>query len=1085
MKTLTRVRLINWHRFENETIDFSGSVLLSGENGAGKSTILDAIQFVITCSKANFNKAAHEKGARTLNSYIRCKTGREDRPYERQGSISSHIALEFSDDEKGYPFIVGAVMDSASEESEPNVNWYLMERCELGDDLFFTGRQVKSVSQFRSTNKGIRQTARTATEARAMMLSRFGRLDDKFFSLIPKALAFKPIHDIKEFVYSYVLDAKVLNIDALRQNVRSYQELERMLEDVRARIGELENIITRKEEVDNYLRIDCRHEYYLARVEQDLIAQEIESAKADKRQAAGRVRHYEHEKKRLARLRDGKEQTIRQLSAELASDSEYQTLMELSKRQAALEEAIETDNDAVRQLYSAASDAADRAEALLGDIPAEDAEKIMLRDYIKALRGLESMLDLTLIHVVVQTVMEYKSEHYRLTSDSLAETRIRLTEKENSLRELNGRIRQLEERKLDYRPEVLLLESKIREQLRSLGRSGDVRILCEQLEIVREPWRNAVEGYLNTQRFYLITEPEDFEIALSVYDQLRSRRMAYGVGLINTAKLAEYDEAPAGSLAECVSSANIWARRYANMVLGKVHCCDSYEDLKNHATAITRHCMKYQNHVASAIRPEIYNKPYIGSGAYKVQLEQALRDREALETEIKGLKDEAARLERLSDHLGQTEDIDVRYRLRDLESLREHEAQLTDCRDEIRTLKASKTMMHKQLRLDALESEKRVLDSQIEDAAKSLGAAEEKVRSATERIEAAEWRISEQEDTVRTLRAGLGDDAEECDKEYLRQTEDREYARYRQNYESARKGNTTRREKAVNLMAESMQVYNSKHDFGAAPTLDGYTEFYAEYEKLRNSRLLEYQDKVERARAAAEAEFREQFLARLQENIKQAQNEFRELNKALRDIRFSGEQYEFRFEARKSLKKFYDMIMDDFNVLGGGTLFSGTFSAAHREAIDELFERLALDDNTSDKVLQEYTDYRTYMDYDIKITLGDGSYMYYSKVSREKSGGETQTPFYITIAASFMQLYRASIGGDSIGLVMMDEAFNNMDDSRMSGVLSFMSRSNLQTIIAAPPEKIQYIASEVDRVLLVLTDGELSYVENFEHSEAV
>lgn len=67
MKTLKKVRLINWHRFQNETIPFAESVLLSGENGAGKSTILDAIQFVVTGSKAHFNKAAHEKGKRNLN----------------------------------------------------------------------------------------------------------------------------------------------------------------------------------------------------------------------------------------------------------------------------------------------------------------------------------------------------------------------------------------------------------------------------------------------------------------------------------------------------------------------------------------------------------------------------------------------------------------------------------------------------------------------------------------------------------------------------------------------------------------------------------------------------------------------------------------------------------------------------------------------------------------------------------------------------------------------------------------------------------------------------------------------------------
>ena len=51
MKTLTRVKLINWHRFTNTTIEFGASTLLSGENGAGKSTLLDAIQFVVTCSE--------------------------------------------------------------------------------------------------------------------------------------------------------------------------------------------------------------------------------------------------------------------------------------------------------------------------------------------------------------------------------------------------------------------------------------------------------------------------------------------------------------------------------------------------------------------------------------------------------------------------------------------------------------------------------------------------------------------------------------------------------------------------------------------------------------------------------------------------------------------------------------------------------------------------------------------------------------------------------------------------------------------------------------------------------------------------
>ena len=55
---------------------------LLGRNGAGKTTILDAIQFVVICSANFFNKAAHDNGKRSLSGYVRCKTGRENRPYE-------------------------------------------------------------------------------------------------------------------------------------------------------------------------------------------------------------------------------------------------------------------------------------------------------------------------------------------------------------------------------------------------------------------------------------------------------------------------------------------------------------------------------------------------------------------------------------------------------------------------------------------------------------------------------------------------------------------------------------------------------------------------------------------------------------------------------------------------------------------------------------------------------------------------------------------------------------------------------------------------------------------------------------------
>ena len=210
--------------------------------------------------------------------------------------------------------------------------------------------------------------------------------------------------------------------------------------------------------------------------------------------------------------------------------------------------------------------------------------------------------------------------------------------------------------------------------------------------------------------------------------------------------------------------------------------------------------------------------------------------------------------------------------------------------------------------------------------------------------------------------------------------------------------------------------------------------------------------------------------------------DFRELNRALSEISFAREQYEFLYEPKSSMKKFYTMIMDDRNIGGGDSIFGTVFMNEHREVIDELFNKLTLnDDDETDKLLEQYTDYRTYMDYDIKIILPDGNYMLYSKVSAEKSGGETQSPFYITVAASFIQMYKSSVGGDPVGLMMMDEAFNNMDDERMGSVLEFMTNPelHLQLIIAAPPGKIQDIGKYTDKVLLAMPEGKYSFIEDF------
>ena len=1075
MKKLTRVKLINWHRFTNVLIDLENSVLISGENGAGKSTLLDAIQFVVTCSTNYFNKAAHENGKRKLTGYIRCKTGRENRPYERTGEISAHVALEFYEEKRQKYFIVGAVVDSASEGQEKTVR-YLMDGERLEDGLFFQGKVPRSIAQFRAGNgKKIKTWCTTEKDAKQMIKNRFGRLEDKFFKLIPKAMAFRPIDDIKDFVYSYVLDEKEVNIDILRENVRTYQDLQRTLDKIKLRMGRLEKIEGFYRQVEDGTRKDRMYEYFLDRIEADILEEEIRQLESAIVHDTYRLERWNKEITEAQKEKEERQAIRDNLYAELASDKDFIARDEQQKKLLLLEERERQLSGERQQLLASVNMAKAEVNRLLQVPDADDC----IRSYGEQLGQLEKTVRIDDFKDTLQKVIAYKNHMSDRVYKRRAELDMNLRELSGQKKEWDLKIENLMKKKLSYPEEVTRVMNAIREEFVRIGRTPEPRILCEMLEITDDSWRNAVEGYLNTQRFYILVEPDNFDIALGTYDRLRREKKTYGVGLINTQNLEGYDTAPEGSLATVVTSGNKYARRYINMVLGKVTMCDHYSHLKKYKTAITRECMRYQNHVASAIKPAIFETPYIGKNAIRVQLEQAKHKSKELENQIKEKQNVLQKLEELQKPLSTETDTDIKYRVDVLVELGNTAQEIKNCRANIATLEKNSNMILKQIQLSELEKIIREKEEQIARDNRRVGQTEQNIENTKGRLADRQTSLVGQKARCAEFAAGQEEDIVLWDHDYEKQLKDKSHEQFKENFARRRKANQTTIAKCTESMTNAMVEYKTAHDFGAAATLEGYPDFEAEYSKLKSSELLSYEEKVESARQSAEEEFREQFLAKLQENMKNAQTEFKELNRALRDIRFSNEKYEFLFMPSKRYRHYYEMIMDDFNAVQGESIFSGLFHENHKEVIDELFERLALDHENSAKALDEFTDYRTYMDYDIRILHSDDSYSLYSKVCEEKSGGETQTPFYVTVAASFVQLYRNGIGGEAVGLVMFDEAFNNMDDERIGGVLEFLRRLPLQILIAAPPDKIQYISPFVEETLLVMTDEKVSFAERY------
>ena len=1058
---------------------------MSGENGAGKSTLLDAIQFVIICSTGYFNKAARENGKRKLTGYIHCKTGKENQPYERTGEISAHVALEFYEESKDKYFIIGAVVDSASEGQETTVR-YLMENTRLSDDLFLYGNQVKSIAEFRGSNIDIRQWCKTNVEARKMVTARLGRIEDKFFRLIPKALAFKPIDDIKDFVYSYVLDEKEVNIEILRENVRTYQDMERTLDNVKKRMKKLEKIQELHQRLQERMERDQMYEYFLKRSDLDLVEGKIRSIDAAKKNEEVRLEQAKVQLEMLQKERAEKQEIATNLRVELRHNQEFVALEEEKKE---LERQLEKRRNALQdesELKKSVAKAAKDSERLLMGVKdaGGDSQKLIscVREYRTQLQKLDSEANVAALKSLTDDVIHCKQKYFAGLQGELAKLQIQLKQNHAEREKLNKKISKLKRKKLTYPSGVELLTETIQEEFASLGREIQPGVLCEMLEIQDEEWRNAVEGYLNTQRFYVLVEPENFDIALGIYDRLRKEKKVYGVGLINTRDLENYDTAPAGTLASVVTSQNQYARQYSNMILGKVQMCERYEDLKKYPISITKGCMRYQNRVASAIKPEVFRVPFIGKNAFTVQLVQAEEEYQKMNELLENQEKQLAGMNEILGLLSTDSDVDIKYRLDVLHTLGTVDRAIAKCQENIQKLKENSTLIEKQIQLEELEKVLRGLDASVNSDTEKIGGIRTRIQDLITRKQAFLENEMTEKGKVFSLGEAAGDVLNSWNQEYEEALGKRPVEQFQNEYLGKRRNNSDRWEKIKDQMINAMVEYKTEHDFGAAASLEGFSEFQAVYDRLKNSELLDYEEKVQSARHAAETEFQEQFLAKLQENMKLAQGEFKELNKALKGIDFSSERYEFQFMPSKKYRSYYEMIMDDFNVIQGESLFSGMFHEAHKDVIEELFERLSVGGENSTQTLEEFTDYRTYMDYDIKIIHDDGTYSYYSKVCEEKSGGETQTPFYVTVAASFVQLYSNNIGGEAAGLVLFDEAFNNMDDERIGGVLEFLRRLPLQLIIAAPPDKIQYIGPAMDEIMLVMTDQKRSYVEEYHNA---
>lgn len=1063
-KILTKIRLINWHYFGNETINLKNTNLFSGDNGAGKSTILDAIQLILTTNSRKFNLAVGAESKRSLKTYVRGKTGEEGNEYLRKGAVISYIALEVYEENKQRYFVIGGKFDSPDLESEVKRKWFCEEGT-LNQLSFIADNKPANDEQFRNNGKKVVFIHQTSL-AKDKFKLRLGHLQNNFFELLAKSIAFKPMKDVKSFVSQFILPEKNIDIDALRENIRNLKEMQLLVEEVKKQVNDLEAI---QKKYDDIFHFD----------EQILVIDiliKIAEAEAKKVSIADKASQIRLAEQCLAQDEKARDD----LNEDIKSQTEHYTDVLSALKSGETAQLINTIHTSISNKEKDKSILSDSIKSLKEQLNRIRSALQHIHEYSTVTASEISALEQTEMDIPRRNsiVIEIERAFEKAESNiqnQLADTKAELKVLEQALNQLSKEIKDLEQNKLTYDRNVTMLKEAIQREFSARGIVSEVHILADLLEISDSKWQNAVEGYLNSQRFYIIVEPVYYDIAAEVYDKCKSK--IHTAAIVNTARLNTDVTPDTTSLASVVTSENRYAYAYICYLLGRVTMCESVSELKEYRIAVTQGCMLYQGNALRNINPEIYNMPYIG----KYALQQQLKIKKA-EYEDKSAGQSKLKTQELNYTMILSAVRQCNFEI--LKPVITAPIEMRKITEEIRLLnrklkEAENDPTYLQLQMEADE-----LKGQLESKNKELDNIKQSITKNRFSIENLSVDIGQLETDVSNIESQISDMCKgnetalsEARHKFEEHKKTKSADTIRVNYQPRRE--TLRNQKEKNN--SELHVMQSKYKDGELGTGIGMmSAYFEEYSTLAKHDLIRYEEQLRVIKDNCETEFRESFLAKMRENIENAVSLFKELNKTLKPIYYGNDSYRFDYSADKRKKRLYDMIMSDFN-LSGFNLFSTQFDEEYHDEMNELFSKLTASDENGDDVLREYTDYRSYLDYDIEIISKDGKSQKFSKIYREKSGGETQTPYYVAIAASFAQLYST---GETIRVIMLDEAFDKMDEERIESMLTFFKSQNFQIILAAPTSRLELIGEQTDNIVMIYTDSSHnSFAEEFSYDE--
>lgn len=1084
MKIIEKVHLINWHYIEYKTVKLNKGVnFLTGENGAGKSTILDAVQLLIMGDTRGgyFNKAANEKSKRKLVDYLMGMNNIEEngvKSFVRSNDFSSYIAMQVYDNVHNNRFVLGIGFDvSGGTENIINKQWFYLNR-ELPEGGFLRDGTIQTLSEFKRIfiMKGDLLLG-TDKEYRALFKTPkcMGNIKEDFYSIFKSAVAFKPPENIRDFLESFVCENKEINVEDMKSNIETYKRMENQILDIEEQILQLERIhVVYKQ----YQELSMKEKSYAFGVDK------IDEINALKKMERLELK-CEELRNSISELEIQKNKLLTELDAIKIKEENKRTAVvqaENQTREKKLKEEIDRFNVDIERIQNTEIRLSQKIGMFLRW--REPLDEVQFSKYINSemtfiisefLHQMEERYidydQFTMVNGLFNNLKNDIDAHYYNISNQIITMNNLKQDKDNQLVEWKTGLK-------GYKPELIsfkeILSKKLSERYNS---QVDVEILADLIDIRDPEWSNAIEAYMNNTKLNIIIEPKYYEDALEIYKSLDASKYD-GIGLVDIEKVKlSQINVKRNSLAEEIVTDNALARVFVDYLLQNVIKCNSISEIRNHSISITKDCFLYKGYIASRMNQWTYTKNRcIGEHAIRLNIEALEREICELSASIQDLKGNEDALKKYKT-LKLFEEYEIREMkeiISDLDKLDEIILKRNECIEELKSIDLTFLMTLRE-ELKTIIGKKEQIENEKSNNEVDL---REKNRLL---ISIVEIEIPEQCTIIKTIQQNITDgytkEFLECKyvNDLLQEINNNMHKLLIISNDFAEKQEKliSAKETAFNKLVNARKDILLKHQVDKGYMSKNNDEYDRYLDDLKNDKLTSYKERIHIQQEKAYEQFKEEFLCKLHDAIKDTIRQVNTLNKSLEKIPFGKDKYKFNVKGSVKHKKFYDMINDE-NLINS-PLMIHMHSSEYKEVINELFDKIVEKGETIEERnrvqqnIEIFTNYKTYMDFDMTCTTEDGKKTSIAKAFNINSGGETQSPFYITILSAFSQMYQMDTKSkdDTMRLIMFDEAFNKMDDSRIASSINLINKMGFQALIVAPAGKIGVIGPLVDEVIHV------------------